>query len=198
MASRRELLSESEPRRFQLFRREDVNGMSGTGIVAEGIQFRDGRCAYRWLTEPSTTQLADSIHDIEHIHGHGGRTTIRWLDEDGDDGEKSLAEVYADRNRLAVAFAMLAEEAATMQDGLAVPDRFNGYGGGWHIPTDEDDAAADEWAVVWANLPTGLVSWHVPADLPELTALSHCPVEFDGHTRQDKNDRLLNYAARRW
>lgn len=30
-------------RRFELHREEDVSGVSGTGVVAEGVAFSDGR-----------------------------------------------------------------------------------------------------------------------------------------------------------
>lgn len=35
-------------RRFVFQRNEDVSGTSGTGIVAEGVQFTDGTVAVRW------------------------------------------------------------------------------------------------------------------------------------------------------
>lgn len=70
-----------ECRRFQLDRDRDTSGMSGTGIVAEGVVFRDGAVAYRWLTNPCTSQTADRIEDVESIHGHNGSTSIRWVDE---------------------------------------------------------------------------------------------------------------------
>lgn len=69
-------------RRFQLHRHRDVGGLSGTGIVAEGIRFGDGQCAYRWLTSPCTTQIAPSITAVKSIHGHGGKTKIHWLDDE--------------------------------------------------------------------------------------------------------------------
>jgi len=42
-------------RRFHLRRIEDESGVSGTGIVTEGIQFSDGTCAMRWMTDTSST-----------------------------------------------------------------------------------------------------------------------------------------------
>lgn len=81
MASKDQLLDEPQPSRFQLVRHSDSTGLSGTGIVAEGIRFRDGQCVYRWLTAPGTTQIAEQWQDIEHIHGHNGKTSIRWLDD---------------------------------------------------------------------------------------------------------------------
>lgn len=70
-------------RRFQLHRDEDLTGISGTGVVAEGVQWSTGgQCVYRWLTATSTTTFADSIADVEAIHGHDGRTRVVWLDEE--------------------------------------------------------------------------------------------------------------------
>jgi hypothetical protein len=68
-------------RLFQLQRDEDASGVSGTGIVAEGVEFADGHCAMRWLTDTASTALYDRIADVEAIHGHAGRTRVVWLDE---------------------------------------------------------------------------------------------------------------------
>ena len=65
-------------RLFRLHRIEDETGVSGTGDVAEGVQFSDGTCAMRWLTATSSTAIYASIEDLEKIHGHGGRTRVRW------------------------------------------------------------------------------------------------------------------------
>lgn len=65
-------------RSFTLFRGWDATGISGTGTVAEGVQFSDGSCVLRWLTEHKSTALYDSIGEIEHIHGHGGATRVEW------------------------------------------------------------------------------------------------------------------------
>jgi hypothetical protein len=67
-------------RRFILYRYEDECRVSGTGIVAEGIQFSSGRCAITWLSETPSTSLFDSTDELEAVHGHGGKTEIRWID----------------------------------------------------------------------------------------------------------------------
>jgi hypothetical protein len=67
-------------RRFELHRDEDASGVSGTGIVAQGVQFDDGTCALRWLSQHSSTALYDNTVDLVVIHGHGGRTRLVWLD----------------------------------------------------------------------------------------------------------------------
>jgi len=68
-------------RRFLLVRTEDVSGISGTGVVAEGILFSDDRAVLRWVTRLRSVAVYDSMEDVEAIHGHDGRTTVQWVDE---------------------------------------------------------------------------------------------------------------------
>jgi hypothetical protein len=67
-------------RRFILDRVEDVSGVSGTGKVAEGVEFSTGKVAVTWVTEHRSTTVYDSMAEVEAIHGHGGRTVIKYLD----------------------------------------------------------------------------------------------------------------------
>ena len=67
-------------RRFELHRHEDETGISGTGLVAWGVCFPDGRCALRWNTAVASTACYDSLGDLEAIHGHNGRTEVVWVD----------------------------------------------------------------------------------------------------------------------
>lgn len=68
-------------RRFELQRDVDVSGVSGTGRVAEGIQFEDGLCVVRWISDWSSTAVHDrGIDSVIAIHGHAGATQIVWLD----------------------------------------------------------------------------------------------------------------------
>ena len=71
-------------RRFKLRRIEDVTGISGTGDVAEGVEFTDGVVALRWTTEwPTSSVLHDrGIASVEALHCHGGKTEIVWLDQE--------------------------------------------------------------------------------------------------------------------
>lgn len=68
-------------RRFQLRRLEDVNGVSGTGIVVQGVQFDDGACAIRWVSAHPSTTHHDSIDNVIAVHGHEVRTVVEWIDE---------------------------------------------------------------------------------------------------------------------
>lgn len=69
-------------RRFQLRRREDVNGLSGTGVVVQGVEFDDGTCVIRWISDTASTTVHDSVANVEKIHSHEGRTVLEWLDHD--------------------------------------------------------------------------------------------------------------------
>jgi hypothetical protein len=74
-------------RRFELHRTHDVTGVSGTGRVAVGCLFEDGVAVTHWLTERSSTVVWHGDHEnsalaaIMEIHGHGGHTEVRWLDD---------------------------------------------------------------------------------------------------------------------
>jgi len=71
-----------EARRFQLKRLEDASDVSGIGYVAEGVQFADGTCVIKWKTSTSSIGIYHSDVEMIHIHGHGGKTVIEWVDEE--------------------------------------------------------------------------------------------------------------------
>lgn len=65
---------------FTLQRTEDVSGVSGTGTVAEGVEFSDGTVVIRWSVPdlPKSTVVWDSLDSALEIHGHDGRTSVVW------------------------------------------------------------------------------------------------------------------------
>lgn len=67
-------------KRFVLNRKEDVSGVSGVGVVAEGVEFSDGSAAIRWLTAKASTTIWNSVDDAVAIHGHGGLTEVEYID----------------------------------------------------------------------------------------------------------------------
>jgi len=67
-------------RTFALRRDEDETGVSGVGVVAQGVEFTDGVVALHWTTSgPRSTAIYNSIQDVQDIHGHGAKTRIVWL-----------------------------------------------------------------------------------------------------------------------
>lgn len=61
---------------FYVRRDEDIHGNTGTGIVAEGVIFSDGRGSLRWIADVATTVNFERIEDIETIHGHDGKSVV--------------------------------------------------------------------------------------------------------------------------
>lgn len=76
---------------FAVIRHEDVTGLSGTGVVAEGVEWHDGTVTMRWLdidhesenykrgVRPTTVNH-ENIQSVEALHGHNGRTEVVWLE----------------------------------------------------------------------------------------------------------------------
>lgn len=62
---------------FVLVRTVDHNGQSGTGIIADGVVFPDGRVNIRWRSGVSGVSQTENWDELSHamrIHGHGGDT----------------------------------------------------------------------------------------------------------------------------
>jgi hypothetical protein len=68
-------------RSFILRRIEDESDVSGTGDVAEGVEFSNGKCVLCWITQYRSVAVYDSIRELESIHGHDGKTIVVWLSE---------------------------------------------------------------------------------------------------------------------
>jgi len=74
-------------REFHFQRVEDESGTSGTGIVAEGVEFSDGSVMIHWFNEdnPNLNTTSDGfsfkpgpdgMEDTIQVHGHGGKTEV--------------------------------------------------------------------------------------------------------------------------
>ena len=89
-------MSDAEPgdrlgRRFQLVRNEDYSGVSGTGVVATGIAYPNGAVHMMWFNQENDSleieengfsfkPAPSGVDATVSIHGHEGRTEIRWVD----------------------------------------------------------------------------------------------------------------------
>ncbi len=75
-------------RTFKLYRDKDISGVSGTGLICEGVLFSDGHAAIHWLGQwPLTTPHPEGLSSVFAIHDHGGKGDLRlvWDDGAGDD-----------------------------------------------------------------------------------------------------------------
>jgi hypothetical protein len=70
----------SRMRRFVMIREQDISGVSGTGVVAEGVVYSNGVVGLTWLSHLSSHAFYHSFDVMEAIHGHGGATKIQFLD----------------------------------------------------------------------------------------------------------------------
>jgi len=88
----RKPMSDHRPRRFELVRTEDESGVSGTGVVAVGVAYPDGAVHMQWRNGRNDALDTDSngcafkpapdgVEATVEIHGHGGQTELRWVDE---------------------------------------------------------------------------------------------------------------------
>ena len=77
-----------ELKRFYLERTLDPVGISGTGVIAEGVVFSTGKVVLQWLTEYQSIGIYDSISDVLSIHGHNGTTSVVVIDVDQEDSEE--------------------------------------------------------------------------------------------------------------
>ncbi len=85
----------------------------------------------------------------------------------------TLDDVYRDRNLLAQLAAALAQRAG-LRVGVGV------------------DAEEPDWPVIYIDLPSGQVSWHVPKS--ELVArLEPYGGEWDGHLGPEKERRIREF-----
>ena len=85
----------------------------------------------------------------------------------------TLEEAYFDRNQAVLLAARLA--------------RTLGLRTGWHTDPDEPG-----WPVLFIELPTGQVSWHIP----KAEADTWHPIWFsgwDGHTLEQKRERISDF-----
>lgn len=72
-------MANSTMRQFLLVRDEDLSGVSGVGVVAEGVEFSGGRCVLHWLSPLTSIAVYDSIGILLEVHGHEGRTKVQWI-----------------------------------------------------------------------------------------------------------------------
>lgn len=59
-----------------IMRHKDETGVSGTGRVAEWIEYSDGFVVVRWLSNMASTNMYQNMKQAEQIHGHEGRTVF--------------------------------------------------------------------------------------------------------------------------
>lgn len=101
-----------------------------------------------------------------------------------DSEEKSIGDVYRERNLLALAFIA---RTLDVQRG----SRGNEPAHGWW--PDTDDVNGEEWAVVWIETDYGQVGWHVGKDMVPDWFPKRDP-QYDGYSTGVKNARVAKHV----
>ena len=86
-------------RTFTVARQYDETGVSGEGVVIEGVTLATGQCVAHWLFPPPRGSIAvfDSMSDFitVHIRPHPGNRTIITYD----DGEQERFGLFNDEEK---------------------------------------------------------------------------------------------------
>lgn len=83
-----------EARLFTMVRNGDETGVSGTGIVADGIEFPNGMVAVCWRSKTPSVNVYRSFVEFKHVHidAHPSNDTeIHWQKTVEDEVEKQDA-----------------------------------------------------------------------------------------------------------
>lgn len=68
-------------RRFVVRRKEDPSGVSGTGVVLDGILWPDGTVSTHWRGAAWSNVFWPDLATAESKHCYGGHSEIVWVDE---------------------------------------------------------------------------------------------------------------------
>lgn len=141
------------PRRFYLQRDVDPTGVSGTGIVADGVVWPDNSVSVRWRGERPSIVFWASFSDVLAIHGHNGATKVVWIDPSS--GGMRLARIAEGHSKNLTAGGMTSGDC-------------NECGWSWPCPT-----------YVWATTERDYLSVWNPADDELVAAMDAEDAEAD-------------------
>lgn len=83
---------------FQMYRKNDETGVSGTGLVVEGIIFSDNKIAARWTSSLSSINIYNCWNDFEKIHilSHPTNGTYIIFSPEINNLQHTFEETYTD------------------------------------------------------------------------------------------------------
>ena len=108
------------------------------------------------------------------------KANIRALEKVIDSVMESRDSVYKERD---MCVALIARMAVAL-----------GYKAGLGLHPSDDDTWDDEWRnIVYVDLPSGQISWHIHEDeLEHFQSLGQYDGDWDGHSTEEKYRRVLN------
>lgn len=75
----------------------DETGLSGTGRVAEYVEYSDGTVVVRWISNLASTNVYPNMKAATALHGHKGNTysVVLYHEEDAPEPEAVPKETVA-------------------------------------------------------------------------------------------------------
>ena len=73
----------AEARVFKMVRNADETGVSGTGVVGDGVEFPNGMVAFCWRSKTPSVNTYRSFVEFKHVHidAHPNNDTeIHWFE----------------------------------------------------------------------------------------------------------------------
>lgn len=64
---------------FVIIRETDNTGISGIGIVADGVQFKNGKCVLCWRGKIQTIVIHENIKSVMQLSCSHSKSKIKWL-----------------------------------------------------------------------------------------------------------------------
>lgn len=114
-------------------------------------------------------------------------------DQDQSSGKE---EAYEDRNLAVLAYLKSQHELVGEVEYTASEITDLQWSEAPEIGWKEAPDSSDDWVIVWIEDQTGQKSWHVPRDLVEdLDWLEQKHVDWDGHSRKEKNQRIKDFVG---
>ncbi|CAG0948017.1 hypothetical protein ANRL1_04830 [Anaerolineae bacterium] len=67
---------------YDLMRADDTTGISGTGRVAQIVEFESGKVAVAWCADgrPQSVAVYNNLDEAKIVHGHSGSKFVLVLD----------------------------------------------------------------------------------------------------------------------
>ena len=93
-----EIPTEFQMRRFYLRRDTDESGVSGQGIVAEGVELSSGKVILTFRSHLGSVQILDRVKVRKSTSDHKGATKIVWIDPEPFESEEQEENESTENN----------------------------------------------------------------------------------------------------
>lgn len=131
--------------------------------------------------EYTAEELLQKVEDGEIKYSEG----FKKLQEQEENHTSTDDQVYEDRNLAVLAYLKSQKQLAESHPNVMA-----------EVGYRDAPNFGDEWVYIWIDRPEGQQSWCVHRKLVEnLDWLEKKEIEYDGHDREEKNQRMKDYIG---